>query len=96
LFQKPFNALDTILRFINLRTVMGGMMGNKWWRKGSAQEDEVVAHAARELIEGVTDADTVSKVELHTGINLRDQVTIEEIEDWAKDRDLRGFGNRRN
>ena len=67
-----------------------------WWRKGSPQEDEVMAHAASELLNGVGDADNVSKIELKTGINLRDHVTIEEAEDWAKDRDLRGFGNRRN
>ena len=65
-----------------------------WWRKGTPQEDEVVSHAAQELIEGVVSADTVSKVELHTGVNLRDQVSIEEIEDWAKDRDIRRMKNR--
>lgn len=71
-------------------------MGNKWWRKGSPEEDQVVAHAAHELIEGVVNADQVNQVQASMGVNLRDQVTIEEIEDWAKDRNLRGFGNRRN
>lgn len=71
-------------------------MGNKWWRKGSPEEDQVVARAAHELIEGVTDADAVNKVELHTGINLRDQISLEEIEDWHQDRHLRGFGPQRN
>ncbi len=72
------------------------MAEKNWWRKQSPQEDQVVANAAQELINGVTDADMVNKVDLHTGVNLRDQVTIEEIEDWARDRDLRSFGNRRN
>jgi len=69
-------------------------MGDRWWRKGSPEEDDVVSHAAHELIEGVVSADTVNKVELHTGINLRDQVSIEEAEDWAKDRDLRRMRDR--
>lgn len=87
-----FDSFNHILRFVNLRTVLGGAMA--WWRKGSAEEDRVVSEAAKELIDGVSSADTVGKVELHTGINLRDQVTIEEIEDWARDRDLRGMRNR--
>lgn len=71
-------------------------MSKTWWRKGSPEEDEVLAHAAKELIEGVVDADAVNKVELHMGVNLRDQVSIEEIEDWDADRNLRGFGVQRN
>lgn len=100
MFQKrpnrPFNALDAALRFANLRTFIGGIVGKKWWRPGSPEEDEVVAHAAHELIEGVMDADGVNKIQDGVGVNLRDQVTVEEIEDWDKDRRLRGFGNQRN
>lgn len=71
-------------------------MGNKWWRKGSPEEDQAVAHAAHELIEGVVDADAVGKIKGNLGVNLRDQVTVEEIEDWNQDRRLRGFGSSRN
>lgn len=98
LFQKPldsFDAFDRLLHFINLKEVLGGLMAKQgWFRKGSPEEDEVVSHAAHELIEGVVNADNVSKIDLHTGINLRDQVTVEELEDWDKDRKLRGFGRR--
>jgi len=71
-------------------------MANKWWRKGSPEEDQVLAQAANELIEGLVDADTVNKVKGNVGVDLRDQVTVEEIEDWHRERQLRGFGNRRN
>lgn len=91
-----FGGFDTVLRFINLRQLLGGVMGNKWWRKGSHEEDEVMAKAANELIEGLIDADTVNKVKENVGIDLRDQVTVEEAEDWHKERQLRGFGDRRN
>jgi hypothetical protein len=87
-----FEAMCFVLRFANLRMILGGQMS--WFRKGSAEEDRVVSEAAEELIKGSMDADMVNKVDLHTGINLRDHVTIEEIEDWARDRDLRRMTNR--
>lgn len=89
---QKFDAFSFVLRFSNLRMVVGGLMA--WWRKGTPEEDDVMAHAARELIDGVVDANAVNKVKLMMGINLRDQVTIEEIEDWARDRDLRSMKNR--
>lgn len=70
------------------------MAKNNWWRKGSKEEDEVVSQAADELIGGVCDADSVGNVQQNVGVNLRDQVTIEELEDWHKDRQLRRMGNR--
>lgn len=70
------------------------MAKNNWWRKGSTEEDEVVSAAANELISGVCDADTVGNVEKNVGINLREQVTVAELQDWAADRDLRRMKNR--
>lgn len=94
--NEKFDAISTVLRYANLRAVLGGIMGNKWWRKGSAEEDRVIADAAHELIEGIVNADTVGNVKQHTGIDLRDQVSVAEMEDWHRDRELRGFGIRRN
>lgn len=71
-----------------------GFVTMAWWRKGSPEEDEVVSEAAKELLEGVSDADMVTKIEGQTSLNLRDQITVEEAEDWARDRDLRGWRNR--
>lgn len=72
-------------------------MANKWWRKDSHEkEDQIIAQAAHELIEGIVNADLVNKVKDNVGVDLRDQVSLAEIEDWAKDRDLRGFGSQGN
>lgn len=68
-----------------------GFVAMAWWRKGSPEEDEVVSEAARELLEGISDADVVTKIKGETDLNLRDQITVEEAEDWARDRDLRGM-----
>lgn len=67
------------------------VFGMAWWRKGSEQEDQVVSEAAKELLEGISDADLVTKIKGETDLNLRDQITVEEAESWAKDRDLRGM-----
>jgi hypothetical protein len=87
-----FNGWKIFFNFIGAKEIMAD--NNKWWRKGSKEEDEVIANAAEELIKGVTDADLVNKVKGEANINLRDQVTVGELEDWAKDRDLRRMRNR--
>lgn len=87
-----YNAQFDLLHLANAFTIL--TLGFAWWRRGSPEEDQVVSQAATELIEGVSDADRVGKIQNETEINLRDQVTVEEIEDWARDRDLRGWRNR--
>lgn len=80
------------LEFIHLTgslSILAGAMA--WWRAGSEDEDKVISEAAKELINGISDADLVSKIQGETALNLRDQITVEETENWAKDRDLRGM-----
>lgn len=82
-----FNAWAELAKISALgATLMAG-----WWRKGSEAEDNIVSQAAEELIRGACDADFAGKIEDGSGINPRDHVTVEELEDWAKDRDLRGW-----
>lgn len=87
-----FDAAKTALTLSGSLGILTGLMS--WFRKGSQEEDSVVSNAARELLNGISDADLVGKVEDQTKLNLRDQVTLEEAQDWAKDRDLRGFWRR--
>lgn len=69
--------------------------GFAWWR-GGPEEDKVITEAARELIEGISNADTVNKIKNETTLNLRDQITVDEVEKWAADRDWHGWGVKRN
>lgn len=92
--MPEFNAWGEVAKFAGaLTTVMGAMA---WFRKDSAEEDKVVGEAADVLISGVSDADKVSKIDLHTGKNLRDQMTVEEAEKINREGELRRFGWRRN
>lgn len=65
-----------------------------WLRKGSKEEDEVYSEAAETIVKGVCDADMVNKIELHTGRNIRDQTTVDEVLDTAFERDVRRFDRR--
>jgi hypothetical protein len=82
-----FNEWEEAFKLIGLL----GAVGMAWWRKGSEEEDKVVSEAAKELLEGISNADVVGKIQAETDLNLRDQITVEEAENWAKDRDLRGM-----
>lgn len=67
-----------------------------WLRKGSQEEDRVVAHANETLLEGAANADLVNLVENKTKTNLRDQLTVEEAEAMHEEIRLRRFGFGRN
>lgn len=67
-----------------------------WFRKDTADEDKTLAEAAETVIEGAVDADTVNRIELRTGRNLRDQLSVAEAEEMRREADLRGFGWKRN
>lgn len=66
----------------------------KWTRKGSKEEDEMVAQAADEIVKSLCDADFVGKVELHNGRNIRDQITGEQLDEIVRERNLRRMSNR--
>lgn len=87
--MPQFNLPGEFFTFMGNLALLTGAFA--WWRKDSLEEDKIISEAAKELIEGITDADVVNKIKGEMGVNLRDQVTVEEAEDWAKDRDLRGM-----
>lgn len=85
-------ALHKFFEFTGALSVLAGAMA--WWRKGSVDEDKVVSEAADIVLGTLSDADTVSKVDLHTAKNLRDQLTIEEAIELNRERELRRFSRR--
>ena len=66
----------------------------KWWRKGSPDEDEIVAEAADLVLGGLSDADDTRGVELTSGRNWRDSVTVEEAIAMREEAELRRMANR--
>lgn len=65
-----------------------------WWRKDGPKSDEVVVEAADVVLSALSDADTTNRVELHTGRDIRSQLTVEEAIEIHEERELRAFGRR--
>lgn len=88
----PYDIIDKCVEFASATAVLAGAMA--WWRKGSVEEDAMVAKAADTVLDTVSDADTVARVDLHTGRNLRDQLTVAEAIELERERELRRFARR--
>lgn len=81
-----------LFEIIGALSVLAGAMA--WWRRGSQDEDTVLAEAADTVLDGLSDADTVRKIGCVTDRNLRDQLTVEEAMELDRERQLRRFGRR--
>ena len=88
----PYDIVDKCVEFAGAMAVLSGAMA--WWRKGSTDEDAMVAKAADVVLDTVSNADTVARVDLHTGRNLRDQLTVEQAMELERERELRRMKNR--
>lgn len=88
----PIDIAGKLIEWSAALSVLSGTMA--WWRKGSEDEDNMVAASADIVLDAVTDADTVGRIDLHTGRNLRDQMTVEQAEELERERQLRRFSRR--
>ena len=67
-----------------------------WFRKEIKAEDQEVIDAHEVVILGLGDADQVKRIELLTGRNIRDQITVEEMLEIEREVEVLKMGNRRN
>lgn len=67
-----------------------------WLRQGSQEEDNMRIDVADTLLDTTSNADDVNRIEMATGRNLRDQLTVERAEDLNRERNLLRMGNKRN
>lgn len=86
-------ATDNFFRFVGALSTLGGLAAI-WTRKGNPAEDKEVSQANDAIIDTVSDSDMVSRIERSNGRNLRDQLTIEQIENMNRERELRKFPRR--
>lgn len=84
--------LHRIFEFTGALSVLTGAMA--WWRRGSQDEDKVVAEAADTVLDALSNADDTRGVECLTNRNWRDQVSVGEAIEMDKERRLRRFGRR--
>lgn len=69
-------------------------MASSWWRKDGPKEDEVIVEAANTVLDALSDADTVGRIDRATGRDLRAQLTVEDAIAMNDERELRGFWRR--
>lgn len=86
------NYLMDLIKIGAALSVSTGLMA--WFRKGSVEEDVVIAESQDFVLDALSDADRVNKIDLHTGRNVRDQLTVEEAEEMEKESRLRKWGRR--
>lgn len=88
---SPSEAVQELLKFVGAISVLSGLMT---WRRGGPKEDEIVVAAADTILDSLSDADKVNTVDLHSGKNMRDQITIEQAQELHNERELRSWKNR--
>lgn len=85
-------AVNSFFRFVGALSTL--TIGMAWWRKGTPAEDTEVSQVNDIIIDTITDSDMVSRIERNNGRNLRDQISIEQLEDMNRERELRRMRNR--
>jgi hypothetical protein len=88
----PAEAWAELFKFTGAVATLAGVFD--WLRKGSTAEDNVFAEAAEIVLDAVANADNVRTIDCVTGRNLREQLTVEECLDMARERDLRRMPGR--
>jgi hypothetical protein len=67
------------------------------WRAGKLRpEDKEIIDAHDAIVSGVGDADFVTRVEMATGRNIRDQISVEGLQKLGEEVKLLKMGNARN
>lgn len=88
--QNPEVAMRLATHILKGESVM------PWWRKDGHEEDEIMAEAADVILNNIGDADAVNRAKAIFGKDMREQWTVEELEQLVKDREWWKFGARRN
>lgn len=88
------NIYADFMRLLGATAILSNAMA--WWGRGDPKEDEIVIESIDTLIEGLSDANKIGKIEEKTGRNMRDQWTVEQVVDWEEEKRLRSWGVTRN
>lgn len=97
----PIPLRDLILEIEHVQSIVfEGALSVALFSKSKTKiiegQDDVIAESCEMILNGQSDPDFIRSIELKTGKNLRDQLTIEEIEEIAETARLHRLGLRRN
>lgn len=88
---NPTEAIQEILKFASALAIATGLAT---WRRGGPQEDKTVAESCDLVIDTIANADKVNTIDRSTGKNLRDQISLGELEELNRERQDRRFTRR--
>jgi hypothetical protein len=93
-------TLETRLRWMQWKSAMSilqeGLEGVTMLRRDSQEEDALIVEAHNVILDNLSNADSVGQIKLMTGKDLRDQLSWEQAEELYREKELRGYGVRRN
>ena len=96
--MTQLDAILAVQAFETALAIGSGMVAMarlpKWARVGTPEEDEVIVACHTYNLEKASDATYVGTIECLTHQNLRDQMTVEEAIDKAREIELRSMPNR--
>lgn len=76
--------------------IVKGTVKMAWWRRDTEDDDKTFVESTNIINAALGDGDFVNRIEAQTGKNLREQLSVEEVEEMNKEANLRRWGNRRN
>ena len=91
----PWGMTDKGVALTVATHILKGEVNVKWWR-GGPEEDEILEEAAGVVLENIGDADLINRTKDETGKDMREQWTVEQLEQLEEDRRWWGWGSRRN
>lgn len=86
--------ISRYFEFVGALSIVTGAMS--WWRRETVENDSMVVEATDLVLETLSDADTVERVDCIHHKNMRDAVTVEEAQAMHEEAELRRFGWSRN
>lgn len=88
------NFTDALGELVKFMVAVSSIAGAMTWRKGGPREDSAFIEATDYVLDSLSDADKTGKIELHNARNIRDQLTIEQVEELYNEKVIRSWPNR--
>lgn len=88
------NFTDALGELVKFMVAVSSITSLMTWRRDGPREDQSFIEASDYVLDSLSDADKTSKIELHNARNIRDQLTIEQVEELYNEKIIRSWTNR--
>lgn len=88
------NFTDALGELVKFMIAVSSITGLMTWRRDGPKEDAAYIEASDYVLDSLSDADKTGKIELHNAKNIRDQLSIEQVEELYNEKVIRSWSNR--